>query len=130
MKFWHFKAAFRQFRNRLKHPVTTALSSTWDTHDHQHICLAARLLEHDDFEQVCPCNGKCEIELDDRCDLCPYMTILDFNRDVVYNKWISIHCYDGTKYDPFKDSVDLKDCRVSTNLLLSKLKKEFNRFNK
>lgn len=104
MKLWHIKSAFKWMKYRLKHPVTIALSSGWDTDDHQHICLAARLLECDDFEQVCPCNGKCEIELDDRCDCCPYLSIINFNKDSFCNKWISLYHYICGEYDPFKQS--------------------------
>lgn len=134
MKFWHIKSALKWMKYRLKHPVTTASSSDWSTDDHQHICLVAKLLERDDFEQVCPCNGKCEIELDDRCDRCPYMSTVSFNKDSVCNKWISLHPYIGGEYDPFKQSVEVSVSgdegeSLLVNLPLSNLKHRFSMYD-
>ena len=64
-------------------------SSKWDENDHAHICIAARLLEQDDFLAVCPAKGACDIEYDDSCDACEYLKILDFN-SVGGRKTISI----------------------------------------
>lgn len=132
MKFWHIKSALKWMKYRLKHPVTTASSSDWSTDDHQHICLVARLLERDDFERVCPCNGKCEIELDDRCDRCPYMSIVRFNKDSFCEKWISLYPYIGGEYDPFKQSVELhggESKSLLLNLPLSSLRQKFSMYD-
>ena len=106
MKFWHIKSALKWMKYRLKYPIGRIHSHDWSLMDHGHICIAARLLEPKDFEQVCPCNGKCEIELDDICDQCPYMTIVDFDKDIAYNKWISLTFRDHTEYDPFEVADD------------------------
>ena len=91
MKFWHFKLAFKQFKNRLKYPITYTHSSSWDNDDHSHICIAAMLLDKDDFKSVCPCQGKCElIGWDEICEYCQYSAIIDYQTSENGNKYIDI----------------------------------------
>lgn len=76
---WKIKLAFKAALQRLKHPVTRLHSGDWSPEDHSHICIAARLLDTDDFETVCPFKGQGDIEHEYRCDYCPYMRILEFD---------------------------------------------------
>ena len=54
-------------------------SRDWGEHDHFHICLAARLLEEDDFKAVCPAGENCTPELEDICDCCSMLRVIHFN---------------------------------------------------
>ena len=76
--FWKIKVAFKQFIFRLKHPIHICDNNKWDGCSHEHVCIAARLLTQKNFTDVCPKHGKCEIELDDRCDTCRYLKTIRF----------------------------------------------------
>ena len=81
MFIYKWKVAARMFCRELKFPVRRMHAWRWDENDHEHICIAARILETKDFKMVCPCGGKCEIESDDICDDCQYLRIINFRTD-------------------------------------------------
>lgn len=88
---WHMSEAIKTGVQRLKHPLIRVESWNWGQYDHNHICLAARLLTTKDFLAVCPCHGSVGmIEVDDECDGCPYMAIIDFNTSKDGSKNISL----------------------------------------
>jgi hypothetical protein len=88
---WKLRAAIRAFIYRLRFPIVSNHSSTWDIEDHSHICIAVRLLSSDDFIAVCPCNGKCEIDFDDKCDNCRYFRVLDYDTESNGEKTITLY---------------------------------------
>lgn len=62
-----------------KYDLIRLHSRDWSENDHFHICLAARLLEEDDFKAVCPAGENCTPELEDICDCCSMMRVIHFN---------------------------------------------------
>lgn len=82
----------------MKHPLSRVQAFSWSKDDHNHICLAAQLLESQDFEAVCPHHGKVEgICWCDDCDYCKYQAIVDFNTDKDGNKNITLYIKDEVK---------------------------------
>ena len=78
-RFWRFRPAFRLFLQRLRFPLIPPHSSTWEKGDHAHVCLAAHLLEEDDFRAVCPHKDRIAVPgLEDECDLCKYLIVVSF----------------------------------------------------
>ena len=84
------KRIWRAAYKAVKMPMSRLHSSNWDYHDHAHICLAARLLEPDDFRAVCP-YAKPMIEHEDECDECGYFAIVDFDTSMSGKRSISIY---------------------------------------
>lgn len=92
------REAIRAGANRMKHPLSRVQAFSWSKDDHDHICLAAQLLESQDFEAVCPHHGKVEgICWCDDCDYCKYQAIVDFNTDKDGNKNITLYIKDEVK---------------------------------
>ena len=83
---------FRTIRKEQKLHLFHLHSYSWKTGDHAHICLAARLLELDDFSCVCPLSKKewKNIERNDICDQCQYLSILNFVTDESGKKQVII----------------------------------------
>lgn len=82
----------RETIKALKYKLTRIHSYSWKAGDHQHICIASRLLEIDDFKAVCPVNKiKFPVWGDDRCETCKYMCIIDFATDASGRKGIIIN---------------------------------------
>ena len=97
MKLWKIKAAIKHGLYRIKYPVKRLHAWNWSPQDHAHVCVALRLLEKEDFEVVCPYNGKIDtdsIEICDECDRCKYMSIIDFNSNKTGKKSINIYLND------------------------------------
>lgn len=84
---WKIISAIKFAVQRLRFPLVKIHGSNWDEHDHCHVCIAARLLDAEDFVKVCPFGGKCNIEWDDCCDRCEYKKLLMF-RSKGEVKWI------------------------------------------
>lgn len=80
---WKLKAAIKVAIQRFRYPVLRLQSHDWSQEDHAHICVAARLLNEQDFLEVCPIakDKNAVLELEDVCDFCPHLVILDFNTD-------------------------------------------------
>ena len=75
----------------MRYHLTRLHSYSWKAGDHQHICIASRLLEADDFKEVCPVNKiKTPVWGDDRCETCDYLCIVDFATDTNGRKGIII----------------------------------------
>lgn len=92
------RGAIRAGVNRMRHPMTRIQSFDWSKNDHQHICLAAQLLESQDFEAVCPHHGKVEgISWCDDCDYCKYQAVIDFNTANDGSKNITLYIDDKVK---------------------------------
>ncbi len=87
---WIFGLIWRAVCKAVKMPMSRLHSSMWDRNDHAHICLAARLLEPDDFRKVCPL-VKPIIEHEDECDECGYFAIVDFDTSMSGKRSISIY---------------------------------------
>ncbi len=77
--FTRLRCALRAAVQRFRHPLLPLHSFSRDENDHAHICLAARLLEHDDFCYYCPKSGTVFPEVDDACDHCWYMRTVNFH---------------------------------------------------
>lgn len=87
---WTLKRIWWAVYKAVKMPLFRLHSSTWDCNDHAHICLAARLLEPDDFRKVCP-YVKPMIEHEDECDECGFFAIVDFDTSMDGRRSISIY---------------------------------------
>lgn len=74
---WRLKKICRALQKLRKMPLSQLHSYSWGPGDHAHICLAARLLEPDDFAAVCPWEVSL-LEHDDHCEECPYFAIVSF----------------------------------------------------
>lgn len=74
---FRLRCAFRAFAYRFRLPLIHHYP-TWGRYDHDHICLAARLLSPKEFSMVCPAAGGCDAETDDVCDSCPYLRTISF----------------------------------------------------
>ena len=81
------KRIWRAAYKAVKMPMSRLHSSRWDYNDHAHICLAARLLEPDDFRKVCKAQ-KHDIEHCDDCDDCYWFTLIRFMQSVGGRKMI------------------------------------------
>ena len=79
--FYRLRRVWRAAHKALKMPMTRLHSFNWFPEDHAHICLAARLLEPDDFREVCPLAHRKWIEHEDQCDECGYFARVDFDSD-------------------------------------------------
>lgn len=89
---WTLKRIWRAAYKAVKMPLFRLHSSRWDCNDHAHICLAARLLEPDDFRAVCPhMKPGFMIEHEDECDECGYFAIVDFDTSMSEKRSISIY---------------------------------------
>lgn len=75
----------------LKMPMMRLHSYSWKLGDHKHICLAARLLEPDDFGEVCPLPANAMLEHEDPCDECPYFSIVCFDTRTDGKHTVSIY---------------------------------------
>jgi hypothetical protein len=95
------RCAWRAFVQRFRRPLTRLRSYNRMPGDHAHICLAARLLEEDDFRYYCPKNGTVLPEIDDACDRCEYMRTVFF-----YEK--EGFCHDA--------ETETRDCGNSQNI--------------
>ena len=92
--FYRIRRVWLAARKALKMPMGHLHSYDWGPMDHKHICLAARLLEPDDFKDVCPFDGEPFIEFEDCCDECEYFAIIDFNSEPHgEKKYINIYTY-------------------------------------
>ena len=89
IQLWKLRSAAREFRYKLRYPFSTHLP-TWNDGDHDHVCIARRLLDEESFVAVCPRHGKCDIASDDACDVCGYMRILEFNVNDDGKKYIDL----------------------------------------
>lgn len=76
---FRLRSAWRSARQRFSRPLLRLHSTDRGDNDHAHVCLAARLLEEDDFCHYCPKHGAVFPEADDACEECPYLIIVDFN---------------------------------------------------
>ncbi len=89
--FVKIRRALRAAHKALKMPMGRLHSYSWNPGDHKHICLAARLLEPDDFREVCPLAPGAWPELEDPCDECGYFAIVDFDTSMDGKRSISIY---------------------------------------
>lgn len=87
---WTLKRIWRAAYKAVKMPMSRLHSSKWDCNDHAHICLAAHLLEPDDFCKVCPYVYPM-IGYEDDCDECGYFAIVDFDTSMSGKRSISIY---------------------------------------
>ena len=76
--FYRIRRALRAARTAFRSPSPKLHGNNWGANDHAHICLAYRLLETDDFSEVCPIKGTKIPEWEDACDRCSYLTIVRF----------------------------------------------------
>ena len=86
MKLWTLEEAVRIAIQRLHRPILRLHSFNWQPGDHQHICYAVRLLDEDDFAQVCPLKKQeksIHPECEDACDHCPYFGCIEFVTDEI-----------------------------------------------
>ena len=90
---WTLKRIWRAAYKAVKLPLSRMHSHSWESsRDHRHLCLAARLLEPDDFHAVCPLTKKnAMIEHEDVCDECGYFAILFYDTSKDGTKSISIY---------------------------------------
>ena len=85
---------WRALHKAVTMPLFRLHSSKWDCNDHAHICLAARLLEPDDFQKVCPLRPGALAEHEDGCDECGYFATLFFDTSMESGgKSISIYSW-------------------------------------
>lgn len=96
---WIMRRIWRAAYKAVKMPMTRLHSSNWDPEDHAHVCLAARLLEPDDFHEVCPLPPGAWIESEDPCDECPYFAIVEFDTSTDGKRSISIYTR-GSDWQP------------------------------
>lgn len=85
------RRALRAVQKAIKMPMGYLHSYSWQPGDHKHICLAARLLEPDDFREVCPLAPGSWIEHENPCDECGYFAIVDFDTSTDGKRSISIY---------------------------------------
>ena len=83
------RKALNAFQFRLRHPLPVH-HPTWTAYDHEHICIAARILDEESFTQVCPCGGNCDIDMDEACDTCKYLKILSYCQTRSGKKYVSL----------------------------------------
>ena len=77
---WTLKRIWRAVYKAVKMPLFRVHGSAWDCNNHAHICLAARLLEPDDFHVVCPyAKPGFVIEHEDECDECGFFATVFFD---------------------------------------------------
>lgn len=88
------KRVFNYWRKIRKYQLFELRGGKWDDFDHQHICLALRLLNTKDFEQVCVhhkfLHKQKDAESSCYCDFCPYMKTIEFNTTKKGRKKIEI----------------------------------------
>ena len=87
---WTLKRMWRALYKAVTMPMSRLHSSAWDSNDHAHICLAAHILEPDDFRKVCP-YVKPMIGHEADCDECEYFAIVDFDTSMSGKRSISIY---------------------------------------
>lgn len=97
--FFKIRRALRAAHKAIKMPMTRLHSSNWFPEDHAHVCLAARLLEPDDFREVCPLAHRKWIEHEDPCDECPYFALVEFDTSTDGKRSISIYTR-GSDWQP------------------------------
>lgn len=86
---------FRLKERKSKYRRPRIAAFDWSKYDHDHFCIAAQLLNDNDFEAVCPHNGNVEfIGVDNACDFCKYNATVDFNTDSNGNKYIDLYIDD------------------------------------
>lgn len=90
--WWNLRRAAHIAADFMRHPYHRIHSSNWGVYDHEHICVASRLLEYDDFREVCPIirDNETDCEYSDICDTCKYLRILKFNTNWRGDKQIEI----------------------------------------
>ena len=88
--FWTLKRIWRAAYKAVKMPMTRLHSSNWGAYDHAHVCIAARLLEPDDFHTICTCSKE-DVEHCDACDDCGFMMTVCFDTVGGVQKEISLY---------------------------------------
>ena len=86
---WRIREAIKVFAFRLRHPVVVHVP-TWGCFDHSHTCIASMILDEKSFKEVCPAGGRCNIGLDDVCDTCGYLLIIQYGVNKHGKKYIDI----------------------------------------
>lgn len=84
-------------KQRICRPLDKIQSYDYSNNDHVHFCIAAHLLNEEDFKAVCPHGGNIEffrVGTDNKCDYCKYASVLDFNKSDDGKKSIKIWLHD------------------------------------